>query len=82
MAAFSLSYPNGFDDEVLEVMPRPAPSAYNAIGSGCPSSWVLELLADRIEHRFVALVEGTVYENMIAWISHAMVTDPRLAGHE
>ena len=36
---------------------------------------------DRIEHGFVPLVEGTIYENVIARINHAVATGPRLTGH-
>lgn len=36
----------------------------------------------RIEHGFIPIVEGTVYENMIAWISHAVAAGLRQAGHE
>ena len=35
-----------------------------------------------VENRFVPLVEGAVYKNLIARVSHAAAGGPLLAGHE
>jgi hypothetical protein len=35
---------------------------------------------DRVEYGLVSLVKGTIYENMIAWTSHAGATGLPLVG--
>ena len=75
------SVPALFDDALNLREPELSTVVFFPRGA-CDEAQIGDRKHYRIEHGLISLVEGTVYENMIAWINHAVAMGPRLAGHE